>query len=355
MKDYKIEILIFLGFLMMACKEPEITDLWTVEVPNKTNQGIELRSISDSITEIILENHEDALITNVKKVVRVESNFMVITFDNRIFIFDQVGKFVKVLGRQGGGPGEYKFVNAFGVDEDLRKFYIVSLRKVLVYTFEFELVDEFALDFFISNLSFEKDKIYVISYEYEIPVDGGFATETSMYILDKTFNGLDTIPIRKVVRKDRQASWLGYDNFITTDGFDSFVYAPVATNEHFLRDTVFQLDKDRIIPYAKLRFADPHLDERGIKRYMIANIFLTANYLGSHYYKGGNDIYFFLYNKETSQAYNFKGGPLDDEGDAIVLHLLDPANDTFYYVKTDGFSNTSKEEQNPVIGIVKLK
>jgi hypothetical protein len=351
----KINILIFLGMLLIGCKNPESIGLLTVEVPKKTDQGIELNEISDSVIKITLENHEEALITNVKEVVRIDSYFVVITIDHRIFIFEQSGKFFKALGRQGDGPGEYKFVNAIGVDEDLRKFYIVSLRKVLVYTFEFNLVDEFTLDFFISNLSFEKDKIHVISYEYEIVVDGGFATETSLYILNNNFKTLDTIPLRKVVRKDRQASLLGYDKFISTNGFNSFIYAPVATNEHFLRDTVFQLDTDSIIPYAKLGFAEPHLDERRIKRYVIANIFLTANYLGSHYYKDGNDIYFFLYNRKTSKAYNFKGGPLDDEGDTVVLNLLDASSDTFYYVKTIGFTNASKEEQNPVIGIVRLK
>lgn len=348
-------ILIFLGMLLVGCKNPETIGLLTVEVPNKTDQGIELNEISDSVIKITLENHEDALITNVREVVRIDSYFGVITFDHRIFIFDQSGKFFTAIGRQGDGPGEYKFVSAFAVDEDSRKFYIVSSRKVLVYTFEFKLVDEFKLDFFVSFLSFHKDNIYVISYEYEIPVDGGFATETSMYILDKNFNGLDSIPIRRVVRKDRQAGLLGYSKYISTNGSDSFIYAPVATNERFLRDTVFQLDTNRIIPYAKLRFAEPYLDERGIKRYLIANIFLTANYLGSHYYKDGNDIYFFLYNRKTSKSYNFKGGPLDDEGDAVVLNLLDARSDTFYYVKTNGFTNSSKEEQNPVIGIVKLK
>lgn len=341
--------------LLTGCKNPEIVDLLTVEVPKKTEQRIELNEISDSIIKIALENHEDALITNIKDVVRVESYFAVITFDHRILIFDQRGKFFKALGRQGGGPGEYEFVTTFAVDEYSRKFYVVSLRKVLVYTFEFDLVDEFNLDFFVSFLSVHKDNIYVISYEYEIVVDGGFATETSLYILDNNFISLDTLPLRKVVRKDRKASLLGYDKFISTDGLDSFIYAPVATNESFLQDTVFQLEKNKIIPFAKLRFAEPHIDERGVKKYLIANIFLTSKYLGSHYYKDGNDIYFFLYNRKTSKAYNFKGGPLDDEGDTVVLNLLDASSDTFYYVKSIGFTNSSSEEQNPVIGIVKLK
>ena len=122
MKHSKINILVFLGMLLVGCKHPETIGLLTVEVPNKTDQGIELNEISDSVIKITLENHEDALITNVKEVVRIDSYFGVITFDHRILIFDQSGKFFKALGRQGDGPGEYKFVNAFGVDEDLRRF-----------------------------------------------------------------------------------------------------------------------------------------------------------------------------------------------------------------------------------------
>lgn len=343
--------------LSFSCQERSDNEdsLLTVEVPKETEKHTKLEEISDSVIKVTLENHEDAFITNVKEVVSVDSNFVVVTYDNRILIFDQSGKFVKVLGKQGDGPGEYRFLSAFAKDEGSRKLYVISSKKVLVYTFDFQLVDEFTLDFYVSNFSFQKDKIFVISYEYEIAVDDGFATETSMYILDTNFNILDTIPIRKVVRKDRQAGRLGYNKFISSDGFNSFIYAPVATNERFLRDTLFQLDTNRIIPYAKLRFAEPHLDERSIKRYFIANIFLTANYLGSHYYKDGNDIYFFLHNTKTSKAYNFKGGPLDDEGDAVVLNLLDASSDTFYYVKSSEFTNSSSEEQNPVIGIVRLK
>lgn len=355
MKHLNVFVSILLGVVLVGCNNREIVGLLTFEVPVKTERRIHLNEISESVIKIRLENHEDALITNIKDIVMIDSYFAVITVDHRIFIFTQSGKFYKSLGKQGDGPGEYVFVTGFAVNEDSKKFFVVSLNKVLVYNFEFDLVHEFDLDFFVEFMTVHQGKIYAISYEYGIVVDSGFATETSMYILNDNFQCLDTIPIRKIVRKDRQASMLGYGKFLSTDGSESFIYAPVATNESILRDTVFRVDKNGIVPYAKLGFGEPHLDRRGMKRYWIANIFLTANYVGSHYYKDGDKIHFFLYDRKTSNTYNFREGPLDDEGDAVVLNLLDGSSDKFYYVKSIGFKDSSSEEQNPLIGIVKLK
>lgn len=355
MRDIRIQLLIVFMMMLAACEKPEVSGLLTLEVPKYVEKGLALSDISESVIKISLENHEDALITSIKEVVTIDSHFVVITYDSRILIFDKDGTFVKALGNKGDGPGEYRFVSAFAKDEDSRKFYVISSKKILVYSFDFQLVDEFTLDYYISNLSVQNNNIYVVSYAYEIPEDEGYATEASLYILDKTFTSLDTVPLRRIVRKDRQASRLGYEKFISTDGTDTYIYAPVATNEEFLRDTIFQLAANKKIPFAKLRFAEPHIDEKGIKKYWIANIFSTANYLGSHYFTNGNDIHFFLYNRNTLKGFNFKGGPLDDEGDAVVLNLLDARTDTFYYVKADTYANAANEEQNPIIGIVKLK
>ncbi|GHB29774.1 hypothetical protein GCM10008106_08270 [Mongoliitalea lutea] len=341
--------------LLASCKKAEVSGLLTIDVTKNTEKELALSDISASVIKISLENHEDALITTIKEVVTIDSYFVVITYDSRILIFDQDGLFVNAVGKKGEGPGEHRFISAFAKDEDSRKFYVVSSKKVLVYSFDFQLIDEFTLDYYISNLSIQNNNIYVVSNAYEIPVEEGYATETSLYVLDKTFASLDTIPLRRVVRKDRQASILGYNKFISTDGLNTFIYAPVATNEGFLRDTIFQIAANTVVPYAKLRFAEPHVDEKGIKTYWIANIFSTANYLGAHYYKEANNIHFFLYDRNTSKRFNFKGGPLDDEGDVVVLNLLDASTDTFYYVKTDTYADVANEEQNPIIGIVKLK
>jgi hypothetical protein len=67
----------------------------------------------------------------------------------------------------------------------------------------------------------------------------------------------------------------------------------------------------------------------------------------------GMEFFFYLYSMEESQGYNLK--VLDEEGDPVFLRPLDPANDIFYYVKKVEYVDSSIEEANPIIGIVKLK
>jgi hypothetical protein len=62
-----------------------------------------------------------------------------------------------------------------------------------------------------------------------------------------------------------------------------------------------------------------------------------------------------LYDKFKSQGVNLKDGILDSQGDPVVLRPLNLKNDMFYYIKTSQFTKVSKEEMNPVIGIVTLK
>jgi hypothetical protein len=104
-----------------------------------------------------------------------------------------------------------------------------------------------------------------------------------------------------------------------------------------------------------LDFEKPHINERGIKKYWIANMVNTRSYISSLYYNEKNEIRMYLHNKVTGKSYNFKEGILDHKGDPVLLRPMDPENDIFYYIKKDQFSDLKTEEKNPTIGIVRLK
>jgi hypothetical protein len=65
--------------------------------------------------------------------------------------------------------------------------------------------------------------------------------------------------------------------------------------------------------------------------------------------------FMFLYDKKNNTGYNLREGLTDDGGEPIFLRPLDLEEDLFYYIKKKEFINASIEEQNPEIGIVKLK
>jgi len=327
--------------------------LLSIDVPKRLDDKIQLSTISDSVYVIKLETKEGAFITNVSDVFRYKEDLVILTLDGRVLVFGSNGEFKQVLGKKGEGPGEYRYASSFAIEEELDLLYIVSSRKVLVYSSEFEFLKEYNLNFFIDYITLINGGLYAVSQEYGNVVEEGYANETILYSLNSEFEILDTLPLRKVVMEKKVASVLGYKHFLGTNGIHNFIYAPVTTNEEILRDTLYQLEGNQILPYAKLNFAKPHHDEKGRKLYWIANIVNTSNYILSHYFKKG-DIIIFLYDKRNNKGYN-TAGFLDNEGDPVLLRPLDLANDIFYYIKKVEYVDKSTEEENPMIGIVKLK
>ena len=63
----------------------------------------------------------------------------------------------------------------------------------------------------------------------------------------------------------------------------------------------------------------------------------------------------FLYDKKNKRGYNLSEGLIDDDGEPVFLRPLDLDRDVFYYIKKAEYIESSIEEQNPEIGIVKLK
>lgn len=172
--------------------------------------------------------------------------------------------------------------------------------------------------------------------------------------MDSTLEINNSIPLRTVVLNENTASIYGYNHYISTIRGNSYIYTPVLTNENILRDTLYQFKDEGLFPVLKLNFDKPHIDPKGIKTTWIYNIIKSSSYIICEYVRRGNKM-FYLYSTEQSKGYNLKEGILDEEGDPVFLRPLDPANDIFYYVKKVEYVDSSIEEVNPIIGIVKLK
>jgi hypothetical protein len=125
--------------------------------------------------------------------------------------------------------------------------------------------------------------------------------------------------------------------------------------ENMLRDTIYRIEGNNLIPSIKLRFEKPQsLDERGFQTLAILNIIHSSSYLICEYIQDG-ERRLFIYNKKESASHILKKGLLDDQGDPVVLRPLDLEKDRFFYIKTAEYSNSKTEEANPLIGIVELK
>lgn len=135
-----IFLLLVICFLQGCCPEKKkyISNREIKEIiinPENTEDHLDISEIlSDSIDIIPLEVTEDCLISEIVKLEFYKNKIFISDRANaKIFVFDAEGKFLRFLGRQGGGPGEYSYIGDFSfkgdsvIIQDLsRKKYIVN-------------------------------------------------------------------------------------------------------------------------------------------------------------------------------------------------------------------------------------
>jgi hypothetical protein len=110
---------------------------------NPKEYGLD-QAVSD-VVYVLLETREDCLINRLREVFVIGDRLLVSDFSS-LYMFDLHGRFLKSVGRKGQGPADYINVNTVIVDSDHRLFYLITLGKMLKYTFEGTYVESIKMD-----------------------------------------------------------------------------------------------------------------------------------------------------------------------------------------------------------------
>lgn len=181
------------------------------------------------------------------------------------------------------------------------------------------------------------------------------ANQTNIYKLDNAFEISDTIPFKTIILDNIRIGGYGYRFWLSDIEEGLFMFMPVLTPENLMRDTLYQVQDRSVKPIVRFHFERPQsLDERGYQTLLLYSIVCSSSYYMLEYDQDW-ERFKFLYDKKNQKGYNLKGGLIDEEGDTVFLRPLDLDQDVFYYIKKVEFEDKNIEEQNPVIGIVKLK
>ena len=94
--------------------------------PEKTEDYLDISEVlSDSIDIIPLEVTENCLISDIKKLEFYKNRIFISDRINaKIFVFDSEGNFLRSIGKQGRGPGEYSYMGDFSFKGDSVMFMI---------------------------------------------------------------------------------------------------------------------------------------------------------------------------------------------------------------------------------------
>ena len=108
-----------------------------IEKPNITSlKPLLLSEFADRIDYVQLETSDSCIMPpNINT--HLTNDFIFTTFGSKIFQFDHIGKFIRQIGREGQGPGEFKLAN-FGVDDINRKIFVVSYSNQCPLIFDYD-------------------------------------------------------------------------------------------------------------------------------------------------------------------------------------------------------------------------
>ncbi|UCS95066.1 6-bladed beta-propeller [Echinicola marina] len=347
--------LVLAALVVMGCSEEPKNILPTIPVSEKADPALALNEIAKSVKRIQLETTKAALLGYIMKVKQYNEKLYIADRD-KVLVFDLEGKFLYQIGSYGEGPGEYMIVNTFAMDPHNGNVYIASNYRILVYSADAELLMEKKFFHYIYGLEFTDGKLYEFYNSHGNEVKEGYVNYSFLHEFSPQLELLDSITLKTVNLKKHIVSVYNYKHFISKTKEGTYLYYPVLVAENIKRDTLYQFKEDRLVPFLKLDFEKPQSSDvlKMRKAVNIYNINNSNSYVICEYVQERENR-FFVFNKKDSISYNLKVGPLDDQGEPVVLRPLDLEKDKFYYAKASEFMDKETEESNPIVGIVELK
>lgn len=145
-----------------------------IEEGFKEQREFKLSEIASDIEYVKLETTPESYIGGGNSTVVIGSNYFFIYNKKRLLQFSRNGEFVKEIGRNGRGPGEFASTKGIAIDETTKNIYVIANfgHKVLEYNYETGKfmgsfpIDEIAGSTMLSGAFqlIEKDKFAVLSH-----------------------------------------------------------------------------------------------------------------------------------------------------------------------------------------------
>ena len=354
--------ILFILLILFSCNRSEKQAIRKITIDPVLSDSAGLSNIASGVEKILLETNDSCLITRVNEIEMSGPYIFINDAGKRILQFDTSGKFIKQIGRQGRGPGEYLNINNIALDSANHLLYAGFFRKIMVFEFSGKYINEIDQKSFSEYIDVIDNKLWTVSTINGISTENNkFINLTQLIRYSLQGESIDTIKVKKVILENVIGTIYPQAYYISDIGTLQFLYFPVLIKEPILRDTLYQVKENNLAPFIKLDFGNEGVPKNGKKPVVINNIFRTKRFLFAEYNYNRDPKLFCLDLEDKSFRYNLKQGFTDDVyGTGIIrLRPLDLKNGIMYYVK-DAFEVKSKikgltENSNPVIFVVKIK
>ena len=356
------------GFMFFSCNEKS-NNVW-MEVPVDIDQNISLplSEIADEIKAIPLELTDESTI-NPDRIIRIllTDNNVIVAENRQILLFSMEGKFIRAIGSRGQGPGEFTMVRNITVDKKNNLLFVNSNSKMICYDLNGNFLKELTMasdQLYIKDLNYIDNYLLLIAEQLGKKDEKGLYNHSVIYKLNDNMQFVDSCTIRDTYFEKIGLYIHPYENIILNGNETIYLYySDIYFNEQLpletvLRDTLYSLKNNHLIPELTINFKNSGIDGDGNKFIQLFNIYRSSQYIFAFYHNDNKkNFYHFCYDIKTGKGYNMQDGYTDDINNIETPVKIRPINldtEMFYYWHTH-INSDDLEEQNPTLYIGKLK
>lgn len=266
-------------------------------------------------------------------------------------LFDKGGSFIREIGQEGQGPGEYAMLTDFTVDEERKEVYINDVLKIVVYDYEGNFKRNINLeDDNLQVLTFCNDKLYYILPDKKYP--DGVKSATLVSILDLDGKLQKEIPSHQL----RRTGDIPFFNNIATDG-KSVIYKEEMGQTLYAIKNDFSVDSLCLLDFGKYAFKAEDFEfsksEIWKERYRLQNILSAEDFMVFILQKGliGEEFEPYIWNRSDNTFCPFDYKVSHKGEDLSVLPYAVSGNKVIGVLAT---SEKEIESDNPVIVILEV-
>ena len=348
-------------FALASCNKKEDSELLVIPVDTDLDYSLPLSEIADDIKAIELELTDKSLISMARRVLYCD-NYIIVAELRKIMLFNENGKFIRQIGSEGQGPGEFASVSDIAINIEKKLLFVVDYSgKLICYDFDGHLTKESSLSSYgsIKYMNYISNELMFISEYAENGADG-FSNRSILYKATDDLQITDSVDIWKVNLPKAVFMNQPFKDFISHDGKNTYLYnSEIAPLPAPVLDTLYQVNGNQLVPNLKFDFKCGANAISGEKNIGIVNVFRSSRFVFSNYRNNiKEETFFFCYDTKTNTGYNMQDGYTDDINKTprkVAIRPFSSNAEKFYYLYTNMDNAVNLEEPNPTLYIGTLK
>ena len=364
--------LIVCGFLFFSCSETKCGELLTIPVDINQNTPLALSEITESIIAIELELTDESMIGGSVGRIIISEDYVIVAELNQILVFNKDGNFVRSIGRRGQGPGSFNYIANIAIDTKNERLFVLSLqpRKIISYDLNGNFLNEkIILSTLLHDINYVDNKLILAGRRSQLirSAENKSFIYSFLYRFDSNLQFIDSQNIRKAYFRNPRAfvtMFFCASTYIMAGAEATYFYMSEYTTrqmnptEVLLRDTLFRLEGNQLVPELRLRFRNDGIDRSGNKFIELRHISRSSRYVFSTYRnKLTGNIYQFVFDTKTGKGYNMRDGFIDDINNTegrVIIRPLNTNSEMFLFRRTHMHPDDF-EEPNPTLYVGRLR